>query len=112
MGEVKTDAMIDKEAARAAHEKAKKPELPGVGHNSGEVSGTRLKSLIERVERMSEEKRAISEDISDIYKEAKGTGFDPAIMRKIVSLRKQNVEKRREEKELIELYQSAIGMAE
>jgi uncharacterized protein (UPF0335 family) len=112
MGEVKTDVMIVAEEHRAAQEKAKKPELPGVGHNSGEVSGTRLKSFIERVERLEEEKRAIAEDVKDVYGEAKATGFDPKIMRKIVSLRKQNLEKRREEKELIELYQAAIGMAE
>jgi len=78
----------------------------------GGVSGTRLKSFIERVERLNEEKSAISEDISDVYGEAKATGFDPKIMRKIVSLRKSNLEKRREEQELLELYMSAIGMAE
>lgn len=117
MGEVKTDAMIDMEENRVAYEKAKKPELPGVGHNSeaadvGCVSGTRLKSFIERVERLEEEKGAIAEDVKDVYGEAKATGFDPKIMRKIVSLRKQNLEKRREESELVELYMSAIGMAE
>jgi len=78
----------------------------------GGVSGDRLKSFIERVERLNEEKSAISEDISDVYGEAKATGFDPKIMRKIVSLRKSNLEKRREEQELLELYMSAIGMAE
>ena len=76
------------------------------------VSGTRLKSFIERVERLEEEKRATSEDIRDVYAEAKGTGFDPKIMRKIVSLRKANLEKRREEQELLELYMAAIGMTE
>lgn len=76
------------------------------------VSGTRLKSFIERVERLEEEKKAISEDVRDVYAEAKGTGFDPRVMRKIVSLRKTNLEKRREEQELLELYMSAIGMAE
>lgn len=94
------------------NKKDKKPELPGVGHNSasGEVSGTRLKSFIERVERLEEEKAAIAEDVRDVYGEAKATGFDPKIMRKIVSLRKSNLEKRREESELLELYCAAIGM--
>jgi uncharacterized protein (UPF0335 family) len=78
----------------------------------GGVSGTRLKSFIERVERLEEEKAAIAEDVRDVYGEAKATGFDPKIMRKIVSLRKSNLEKRREEQELLELYMSAIGMAE
>jgi uncharacterized protein (UPF0335 family) len=80
--------------------------------NSGEVSGTRLKSFIERVERLEEEKKALAEDIRDVYSEAKATGFEPKIMRKIVSLRKANLEKRREEQELLDLYMAAIGMAE
>jgi uncharacterized protein (UPF0335 family) len=77
-----------------------------------EISGNRLKSFIERVERLEEEKKALSEDIRDVYSEAKATGFEPKIMRKIVSLRKSNLEKRREEQELLDLYMSAIGMAE
>ena len=77
-----------------------------------EVSGNRLKSFIERVERLEEERVALAEDIRDVYAEAKGTGFEPKIMRKIVALRKVNLEKRREEQELLDLYQSAIGMAE
>ncbi len=112
--EKQADNLIDKEQKRVDDDKAKKPELPGVGHNSeaadvGGVSGTRLKSFIERVERLEEEKRAIAEDVKDVYGEAKATGFDPKIMRKIVSLRKMNLEKRREEQELLELYMSAIG---
>lgn len=78
----------------------------------GGVSGPRLKSFIERVERLEEEKAAIAEDVRDVYGEAKATGFDPKIMRKIVALRKSNLEKRREEGELLDLYMSAIGMAE
>ena len=78
----------------------------------GGVSGQRLKSFIERVERLAEEKTAIAEDMRDVYGEAKASGFDPKVMRKIVSLRKTNLEKRREEQELLELYMSAIGMAE
>ncbi len=80
--------------------------------SSGEVSGARLKSFIERVERLEEEKKTLGEDIRDVYSEAKSTGFDPKIMRKIVSLRRTNLEKRREEQELLDLYMSAIGMAE
>ncbi len=80
--------------------------------NVHDISGNRLKSFIERVERLEEEKKALAEDIRDVYSEAKGTGFDPKIMRKIVSLRKMNLEKRREETELLDLYMSAIGMAE
>lgn len=76
------------------------------------VSGARLKSFIERVERLEEEKKVLAEDIRDVYSEAKSTGFEPKIMRKIVSLRKSNLEKRREEQELLDLYMAAIGMAE
>lgn len=76
------------------------------------VSGARLKSFLERIERLEEEKKALAEDIRDIYSEAKATGFDPKIIRKIVSLRKTNLEKRREEQELLALYMSAIGMVE
>lgn len=80
--------------------------------DAGGVSGQRLKSFIERVERLEEEKKGIGEDIRDVYGEAKATGFDPKIIRKVVSLRKTNLEKRREESELLGLYMSAIGMAE
>lgn len=76
------------------------------------VAGERLKSFIERVERLEEEKSAIAEDIKDVYAEAKATGFDTKVMRKIVSLRKMDTEKRREQDELLDLYKSAIGMAD
>ena len=76
------------------------------------VAGARLKSFIERIERLETEKKALADDIRDVYAEAKGTGFEPKIMRKVISLRKMELEKRREESELLELYTSAIGMAE
>lgn len=75
------------------------------------VSGARLKSFLERIERLEEEKKALAEDIRDVYSEAKAMGFEPKIMRKIVSLRKTALEKRREEQELLDLYMSAIGMS-
>lgn len=74
------------------------------------VSGKRLKSFIERVERLEEEKAALSEDIKEVYAEAKGVGFDTKIIRKIISIRKMDPEKRREEEELLDLYKSAIGI--
>lgn len=79
---------------------------------TGEVSGKRLQAFINRIERLEEEKKAMAEDIRDVYAEAKSTGFEPKIMRKIISLRKANLEKRREEQELLELYMAALGMAE
>lgn len=88
------------------------PNLKDNTEAGGEISGNRLKSFIERIERLEEEKKALAEDIRDVYSEAKSTGFEPKIMRKIVSLRKANLEKRREEQELLDLYMAAIGMAE
>jgi uncharacterized protein (UPF0335 family) len=76
----------------------------------GGVAGARLKSFIERVEHLEEEKAAIAEDIKDIYAEAKGTGFDTKTIRKIIALRKVDTEKRREADEMLDLYKSAIGM--
>lgn len=81
------------------------------GHNRFDgTAQAKIKAFIERVERLSEEKAGIAEDIRDVYGEVKASGFEPKIIRKIVSLRKMNLEKRREEEELLELYQSAIGM--
>lgn len=75
------------------------------------IAGQRLKAFIERVERLEEEKSAIAEDIKEVYGEAKAVGFDVKIIRKVISLRKMEAEKRQEEEHLLELYKSAIGMA-
>lgn len=74
------------------------------------VAGKRLLTIIERVERLEEEKSALAEDIKDVYGEAKATGFDTKTIRKIVRLRKMETEKRREEEDLLEIYKAAIGM--
>lgn len=79
-------------------------------NSTGEVSGQRLKSFIQRIEKLEESKAAVLEDIKDVYGEAKSTGFDVKIIRQIVRLRKMEVEKRREQEELLDLYKSAIGM--
>ena len=76
----------------------------------GGVAGERLRSFIERVERLEEEKAALAEDIKECYAEAKGVGFDAKTMKKIIKLRKMNSEKRSEEAQLLNLYASAIGM--
>ena len=78
------------------------------GHNS--INSPQLRAFIERIERLEEEKRATAEDIKDVYAEAKGTGFDAKIIRKIVSLRRQDVRKRKEEEEILDVYMSALGM--
>lgn len=68
-----------------------------------------LKSIVERIERLEEEKRALAEDIKEIYTEAKGNGFDAKIIRRVVAIRKQDAAKRSEEEELLDLYLSAVG---
>lgn len=76
----------------------------------GGVAGKRLLSFFDRIERLEEEKAALAEDIKDVYAEAKAAGFEVKIMRRIMKLRKMEIEKRREEDELLTLYMSAIGM--
>jgi uncharacterized protein (UPF0335 family) len=70
-----------------------------------------LKSFIERIERLEEEKKAVAADIKEVYGEAKANGFDTQIMRKIVALRKKDTAERQEEEALLDLYLSALGMA-
>lgn len=74
------------------------------------VAGKRLKSFIDRIERLEEEKAGIAADIKDIYSEAKAVGFDPKIMRKIIRLLKIDREKRAEEEALLETYLAALGV--
>jgi uncharacterized protein (UPF0335 family) len=69
-----------------------------------------LKAFVERIERLEEEKKANSDDIRDIYAEAKGTGYDVKALRTIVRLRKQDVEERKEEEAVLETYMHALGM--
>ena len=75
-----------------------------------DVDAKHLRAFIERIEKLEEEKKAIADDIKDVYAEAKGTGYDTKVMRKIVSLRKQDKDKRREEEEILDLYLAAVGM--
>ena len=74
------------------------------------VDAKHLKAFLERIEKLEEEKRAIADDIKDVYSEAKGTGYDVKIMRKIVSIRRQDTHKRREEEEILDIYLSALGI--
>lgn len=77
------------------------------GHNS--INSGHLRSFIERVEHLEEEKRSIADDIKEVYAEAKGARFDVKIMRKIVALRRQDRDKRKEEEEILDLYLTAMG---
>ena len=76
----------------------------------GGIAGERLKSLIERIERLEEEKRALGEDIKEVYAEAKGDGFDPKIMRQIIRIRRRDRDDLDEEESLLEIYKRALGM--
>jgi uncharacterized protein (UPF0335 family) len=69
-----------------------------------------LKSIIERIERLEEEKKTISDDIRDVYAESKGNGFDVKALRAIVRLRKQDPNERQEQETILETYMQALGM--
>ena len=77
---------------------------------SDNVSAEQLRLLIERIERLEEEKKGISDDIKDVYAEAKGTGFDTKAIRTIIRLRKKDQAEREEEETVLDLYKSALGM--
>jgi uncharacterized protein (UPF0335 family) len=76
----------------------------------GGIAVERLKSFIERIERLEEEKRVLASDIKEVYAEAKGTGFEPKIMRQIIKIRKKDKEEVDEEESLLDLYKRALGM--
>ena len=79
-----------------------------IGHNT--IAGDQLKTIVERIERLEEEKKTISDDIRDVFKEAKGNGFDVKALRAIVRLRKQDVDERKEQEAILETYMAALGM--
>jgi uncharacterized protein (UPF0335 family) len=76
----------------------------------GGIAGDRLKSFIERIERLDEEKQALANDIKEVYAEAKGTGFDTKIMRQLIRMRKMDKDDLDEQETLIDIYKRAIGM--
>lgn len=76
----------------------------------GGVTGDQLRSLIERIERLEEEKAALAEDIREVFAEAKGNGFDVKIMRQIIRLRKMDTGDRQELEALLDTYKAALGM--
>lgn len=94
----------------------------GVGHNSGElqmadadpnvagVAADRLRSIIERVERLTDEKKAINDDIKDIFSEAKSAGFDTTVVRRLLALRRRDPNDVEQEEMLLDTYRRALGM--
>lgn len=75
------------------------------------VAVGQLRSFIERIERLEEEKKTVADDIKETYAELKGSGFDSAAVRTIIRLRKKDNEKRQEEEAMIQLYMDALGMS-
>ncbi len=80
--------------------------------NKGGIAKDRLRSFIERIERLEEEKAALTGDIREVYAEAKGVGFDARIMRQIVKLRRLDKAERQEQEALLDLYKQAVGLAD
>jgi uncharacterized protein (UPF0335 family) len=80
---------------------------PAAGHNSG---GDRLLSLIERVERLEEDKKGVADDIKEVFAEAKAEGWDTKVMRRVIAYRKRNKDEVAEEEAVFELYLSSLGM--
>jgi uncharacterized protein (UPF0335 family) len=74
------------------------------------IAGDVLSQFIDRIERLEEERAELSQDVRDIYLEAKGNGFDPKIMRQIIALRKKDRREAEEEASLLQLYKQALGM--
>ena len=78
---------------------------------AGGVAAGQLKSFIERIERLEEEKKSFADDIRDVFAEAKGSGFDTKVMRQVIRLRKKDKNERQEEEAILDLYLHALGMA-
>ena len=78
--------------------------------SEGNVAADQLRQLIERIERLEEEKKGIGDDIKDVYLEAKATGYDPKIMREIIRLRKMPQHDRQEMEAILQTYLAALGM--
>lgn len=80
------------------------------GNNAHSVARVQLRSIVERIERLEEEKKAVADDIKDVYAEAKANGFDTKTIRRVVALRKIEAAERQEQESMLELYMEALGM--
>jgi uncharacterized protein (UPF0335 family) len=73
------------------------------------VAGDQLKSIVQRIERLEEEKKTINDDIKEVYAEAKGNGYDAKVLRKVIAMRKRDLDERKEEEAIMDLYLQAVG---
>jgi uncharacterized protein (UPF0335 family) len=78
--------------------------------SAARVAKDHLKAFVERIERLEEEKKTISDDIRDVYAEAKGNGYDTKALRTIIRMRKQDANERAEQETILETYMQALGM--
>lgn len=78
--------------------------------NTGGVAADQLRAFVERIERLEEEKKCITDDIKDVFGEAKGNGFDVKILRLVLKIRKMDPARREEDEAILDLYLSALGM--
>lgn len=76
----------------------------------GGIATEQLRSFVERIERLEEEKKALADDIRDVYAQAKGSGFDLKVMRQVIRLRKMNNADRQEQEALLDIYKRALGL--
>ncbi len=100
--------MIDvaEKAAASRARQAKSEDAP----ESGGIAADRLRSIIERIERLEEERKALGSDIKDIYAEAKSAGFDVKVLRQLISIRKKEPAEVEEQESLLDVYRRALGM--
>jgi uncharacterized protein (UPF0335 family) len=86
-----------------------KTDFSDTKDGSASISAEQLRNLVDRIERLEQEKAGIADDIKDCYAEAKSLGYDVKILRKVIALRKRKPNERREEEELLEIYLQALG---
>jgi uncharacterized protein (UPF0335 family) len=103
-----TDDMSDvvEKAAASRARQAKSDDTP----ETGGIAADRLRRIIERIERLEEERKALGSDIKDIYAEAKSAGFDVKVLRQLISIRKKEPAEVEEQESLLDVYRRALGM--
>jgi uncharacterized protein (UPF0335 family) len=106
-----THKLVPATTAASTGKGKKKQHVPDPISANPDAAAQQLAQLIERIERLEEEKKGIGDDIKDVYLEGKATGFDPKIMKSIIALRKMNPSDRMEVEALLETYKTALGIA-
>jgi uncharacterized protein (UPF0335 family) len=89
---------------------SKLAERPKARSETGGIAADRLRSLVDRIERLEEERKALGNDIKDIYAEAKSAGFDVKVLRQLIRVRKQEAAEVEEQESLLDVYRRALGM--